>query len=179
MKTAQPLSAFDIALTSLPNGEHRFQYHLDGDFFELFEASLIKKADIKVDCTLVRQGNRIDCRVVSNGSMDLPCDRCLESLAWPVEDTSVLVVQLTENPAESTDEILYLPLGETRLNLAHYFYENIHLHLPLRAVCGESGLPCKAPEGFEALVNQTASATNTGTDQTDPRWEQLKQINFS
>ena len=179
MKTAQSLSVFDIALTSLPNGEHRFQYHLDGDFFGLFESSLIKNAEIKVDCTLVRQGNRIDCRVVSNGAMDLPCDRCLESLAWPVDDTSVMVVQLTESPAESTDEILYLPLGETRLNLAHYFYENIHLHLPLRAVCGESGLPCKAPEGFEALANQTASATNTGTDATDPRWEQLKQINFS
>ncbi len=179
METAQPLSAFDIALTSLTNGEHRFQYHLDGDFFELFEASLIKKADIIVDCTLVRQGNRIDCRVLSKGAMDLPCDRCLEPLAWPVEDTSVLLVQLTENPAESTDEILYLPLGETRLNLAHYFYENIHLHLPLRAVCADSGHPCKAPNGFEALANQTASATNTGTDQIDPRWEQLKQINFS
>jgi len=179
MKTAHPLSAFDIALTSLPNGDHRYQYHLDGDFFELFEASLIKKADINVECTLVRQGNRIDCRVVSKGSMDLPCDRCLESLAWPVEDNSVLVVQLTENPAESTDEILYLALGETRLNLAHYFYENIHLHLPLRAVCAESGLPCQAPEGFDALANDTSSAPSTGTDSTDPRWEQLKQINFS
>jgi hypothetical protein len=104
--------------------------------------------------------------------MDLPCDRCLESLAWPVEDTSVLVVQLTENPAESTDEILYLPLGETRLNLAHYFYENIHLHLPLRAVCGESGLPCKAPEGFEALATPEAVVTSAVPTimLPSPRW---------
>ncbi|NBW32629.1 MAG: DUF177 domain-containing protein [Cytophagia bacterium] len=178
MKTAQTLSAFDVALTSLPNGEHRYHYRLDGDFFGLFEASLIKKADIEVDCTLFRQGNRMDVRVLSKGAMDLPCDRCLEPLAWPVEDESVLVVQLTEAPAESNDEILYLPLGETRLNLAHYFYENIHLHLPLRAVCGESGLPCQAPSNFEALSEGAASKT-PATDQTDPRWEQLKQINFS
>lgn len=179
MKPVASLSSFDLALTSLPNGEHRMHYRLDGDFFGLFESSLIQKAAVDVECVLHRMGNRLDCRVSSQGTISLLCDRCLEGLDWPVKDDSALVVQLTENPAESTDEILYLPAGETRLNLAHFFYENIHLHLPMRAVCEDADLPCQAPAGFDPQPQSNSNAKSTDEVPVDPRWEQLKQINFS
>ncbi|MFM9142434.1 MAG: YceD family protein [Bacteroidota bacterium] len=179
MNPAASLSTFDLVLTSLSNGEHRMHYRLDGDFFGLFETSLIQKAAVEVECVLNRLGNRLDCRVRSQGTISLTCDRCLEGLDWPIQDDSALVVQLTENPAESTDEILYLPMGETRLNLAQFFYENIHLHLPMRAVCEDASLLCQAPAGFDSHEQPNTASTSTDEAPVDPRWEQLKQINFS
>ncbi|MGA1331359.1 MAG: DRTGG domain-containing protein, partial [Bacteroidia bacterium] len=42
------LSSFDLVLTSLPNGEHRMHYRLDGDFFGLFETSLITSQHMRL-----------------------------------------------------------------------------------------------------------------------------------
>lgn len=180
MKASHPFSPFDIPMQALANGEHRFEYELNGVFFGLFEASLIGEARIKVDLLVQRQGGSLDCTVRSQGAFSINCDRCLESLDWPVDDQSTLVVQVTQTETQaSNDEILYLAATETHLNLAHFFYENIHLQVPLRAVCEEASLTCKSPEQLSQAETIAFSTQNSDGTTVDPRWEQLKNLNFN
>ncbi|MFM7911499.1 MAG: hypothetical protein ACKO9W_04890, partial [Bacteroidota bacterium] len=80
MKAHSPFAAYDIPLQAMPNGEHRYSFALKGDFFGLFEASLITEAQIQVDLQIHRMGSRLDCIFRSEGSIQVGCARCLEPL---------------------------------------------------------------------------------------------------
>lgn len=177
MKAHHPFASYDIPLQAMPNGEHCYSYELGTDFFGLFEASLIHKAQIQVELRIHRQGSRLDCQFGAQGTMQVGCARCLESLDWPVQDNSQLVVQLSDNdPGDDSDEIVVLPSGELVWNAAQFMYESIHLHYPLRAVCQEASIPCRSGEPWankDLITFQTSDFSPT-----DPRWDTLKQVNF-
>lgn len=177
MKAHLPFAAYEIPLQVLSNGEHRYSYALDKDFFGLFEASLITQAQILMELEIYRQGNRLDCHFHAQGTMQVGCARCLEPLNWPVHDTSSLVVQLRETDSgPDSDEILVLPSSQPTWNVAQFMYESVHLHFPLRAVCQEASLPCssKVPWSDQDLFTYQTS----NDDPHDPRWDTLKQVNF-
>jgi uncharacterized metal-binding protein YceD (DUF177 family) len=177
MKASNPFAPYDIPLQAMLNGEHCYSYRLEDDFFGLFEASLITKALIQAELQIHRQGSRMDCQFVAKGTMEVGCARCLETLNWPVQDHSCLVVQISDHDSGNfSDEMVVLPSGETAWNAAHFMYESIHLHYPLRAVCQEASLPCRSKERWaenDLITFQTSEFTPT-----DPRWDTLKQVNF-
>ncbi len=177
MKAHSPFAAYDIPLQAMPNGEHSSSYALSGDFFGLFEASLITEAQIQVDLEIRRLGVRLDCNLRSVGTFQVGCARCLEPLAFPIQDDSHLVVQLIDSGSEvNSDEILVLPSGEISWNVAQFMYESIHLHFPLRAVCDEAALACQSQEPWSEQNLLTYQTSDNAP--TDPRWDSLKQVNF-
>ncbi|MFM7288454.1 MAG: YceD family protein [Bacteroidota bacterium] len=177
MKVQSPFAAYDIPLQAMPNGEHRYSFALKGDFFGLFEASLITEAQIQVELQILRMGSRLDCTFRSEGSMQVGCARCLEPLGWPIQDESHLVVQCSDSVSElDSDEILVLPSGEISWNVAQFIYESIHLHYPLRAVCDEASLPCRSQEPWSEQSLLTYQTSDNSP--TDPRWDRLKHVNF-
>ena len=71
----------------MPEGTHQYEYHLDKQFFVNMESADIHDADLDVHLTVTHKSGlyRLDFKI--NGTVTLICDRCLDSLLYPIEAT--------------------------------------------------------------------------------------------
>ena len=84
MLTLQP---FVVEIRTLRTGNSEFTWKAGRQFFEEFGDSGILDADITVTARVSNHGLTIDVMAEIDGSVTVPCDRCLETLVIPV-DTS-------------------------------------------------------------------------------------------
>ena len=84
MLTLQP---FVAQLRTLRTGTSEFIWKAGREFFENYGDSGILDADITVTALVSNHGLTIGVKAAIAGSVTVPCDRCLENLAIPV-DTS-------------------------------------------------------------------------------------------
>lgn len=166
------LKIFDIAYKGLALGQHIFHYSVEKDFFSSFENTDILDAKVDIDLVLNRKETLMQLAFNCKGSLQVECDRCLDPLALPVEFSEHLIVKLEENQGPEDEGIVFLPEGETKINVAEYIYEFIVLSLPLRRVHAntEEGVSTCNAEIIDKLDHMTVSSHQ------DPRWEELKKI---
>ncbi len=178
------LGDFDIPFVKLKNGEHHFSYTLNDDFFGLFEYSPIQSGNLNAEVEFIKDTTLFNLHFTMQGTVRITCDDCLNEIDFPVESDFHLVVKLVENPGEEEDEILYLNLGESEVNIARYLYEMVTLALPIRRTCGNEGdtSQCNTAmiEKLNALKHavkeeDTEGESNEGKE-TDPRWDKLKDM---
>ena len=78
------MQPFIVKLIGLGQGKSAFSWHAGAEFFERFGNSEILDADLNVDLVLVNHGITIDAECRINGTVTVPCDRCLEDLELEV-----------------------------------------------------------------------------------------------
>jgi uncharacterized metal-binding protein YceD (DUF177 family) len=168
-----------VKFAGLPVGTHEFEFDVNGKFFEQFEDSEIRKADIKVNLTLLKQNHLMQMDFDIRGTVEMPCDRCLTSYDFPIESKDHLVIKHGD-PDESNDEILVITEGDGQANISHYLYEYITLALPSRRV------PCEEDESFECDYETLDKLNETEIDEeksepeeTNPIWEKLNKIKYN
>ena len=66
-------------------GTTEFDRQIGKEFFESFGNPDILEAALSVFCDIVRHGVTVDVECSIEGSVTVPCDRCLEPLEIPVE----------------------------------------------------------------------------------------------
>jgi len=81
------LQPFVVELRTLRTGTSEFSWKIGREFFEDFGDSGILDADITVTALVSNHGLTIGVKAAIAGSVTVPCDRCMEDLAIPV-DTS-------------------------------------------------------------------------------------------
>lgn len=120
--------------------------HLGKEFFEEFGCSDIIGSDVKADFYVDKAGRYIGVDCVLEGSLTVPCDRCMEALELPVSRTVKLSVKFGKEPAENAGgseegerEIVYLPDGESAIDMAQTVYDYCMLSLPLKRVHPDGG----------------------------------------
>lgn len=176
----EALQSYTIRFSGLKNGFHDFAYEIGGDFFKHFNGSLIEKAQLKVALELERKTSGLVLQFKLTGELEMPCDRCLKQIQVPVTGDAELVVKLSADPGESTDNLWFLPITAYEINVGQFLYETISLLVPLRALCRpEDSNSCQAD--FEALMQQyDGSAAKVEEDgDIDPRWEKLKNLKLN
>jgi len=176
----EALKAYTIRFSGLKNGFHYFDYEIAGDFFKLFDGSLIENAGLQVALELERKTSGLVLQFKLTGWLEMPCDRCLKHIQVPVTGDAELVVKLSADPGDSTDNLWFLPITAYEINVGQFLYETISLMVPLRALCGpEESNSCQAD--FEALMQQyDGSAAKEEEDgDIDPRWEKLKNLKLN
>ena len=112
----------------------------------MYEMSEIGDASIKVQLTLVKHSNFLELNYVMDGWAEVTCDRCLDPLKLDTEAKAQMFVKFDDRAGEydsDDDDVIVLPCGEDRLNVAQYIYEYAHLNLPIRKVHQEQNL-CNA-----------------------------------
>lgn len=178
---SQSTTAYEIRFSALKNGFHYYDYALDQAFFMQFPESLITQAFINVRLCLERKTREMVLDFRFSGSIQGVCDRCLTELDHPVEGDTRLLVKIEDEPIENTDQIWYVSTTAWSFQLAEYLYESASLLLPLRFVCrADQQLACD-----ERLSSWMSHATNSiahtpeVVEQTDPRWEKLKQLKIN
>lgn len=165
------LREYDIAFTGLKLGEHWFDYQLDNKFFSLFDYDEFLTADLRADVHLMKKESSLEFRFSIGGSVEVPCDITTEPFDLPLESDMELVVKFGEEYDDSKDEILIIPAGEHKMNIAQYLYELSVLAVPLKRV-SEKGRKIQEQEE----LNSEKSEDNNEASEIDPRWNKLKDL---
>jgi uncharacterized metal-binding protein YceD (DUF177 family) len=79
------LQPFIVKLHGLGSGTTEFDRQIGKEFFESFGNPDVLDASLEVCCDIVKHGATVDVECSIEGSVTVPCDRCLEPLEISVE----------------------------------------------------------------------------------------------
>ena len=133
---------FDIAFVGLKPGAHEFNYEVDDKFFADFKEMEFTNCQASVKLTLQKNTSFMMLKFEIDGSVNVICDRCGNSLVMTLWDEFPLVVKQVENPEEMNQneedpDIFYISRTESHLHLADWIYEFVILSIPSQRMCSE------------------------------------------
>ena len=170
-----------LKLKTLPFGTHTVECHLDESFFNIEEQTEVRHADVNVTMNVTRKSeNTFRLEIACDGTVTIPCDRCLDNLDLPVEtDYCLNVEQLGTELDDSNDGLLIVPSDWRELDAAPIVRDTVLLALPMTR-CHENEDDCNT-DMLELLDSHRAEAVPDDDDMsettgTDPRWEALKKL---
>jgi len=190
---------FLIQFTGLKLGEHQFEYHIENDFFDIFNYSEFNSANIKVNITMLKKNTMLELKFIHQGTINVPCDVTNEDFDLPIEGKLNLLVKFGEEFNNENDDLLILPQGEFQLNVIQYIYEMIALSVPYRRIhpdvaheyetddeddfdeldfLDSDELEMINEDDFDddELNNEETDDKSDENKNTDPRWDKLKQL---
>ena len=170
----KPLVPFSLPISGLRDGMHTFQFQVGGDFFRCFEESVLQESNVDVFLTLDKRPNLLVLHFQFEGTVQVECDRCLETFDLPIRDEQDLMVKYDEEPREDAD-VVYIESGTPSLSVAKYVYEFIHLAVPLHKTHDEAGAECD-PEMMKFISRSVDFPEAPEKDSsTDTIWSELKK----
>lgn len=171
------LNEFLIPFIGLKLGKHSFNFQINNTFFDAFDYNEFESSNIAVDVVLEKKSTFMELSLKHKGTIYVPCDLTNEMFDLPLKSKIKIVVQFGEAFNNDNDELLILPHGEYQIDVSQYIYEMIVLSIPLRkehpgikAGTLQSDVLDKLKE-LEVKKIKTISA-----EDTDPRWDKLKQL---
>ena len=184
---------YKVDLKGMTKDVLEYEYLLDNKFFGDIGGDDIQKGKVNVKLTVKRAVGIYELSFVIDGTIIIPCDRCLDDMEFPVTSANRLIVKFGKDYSEESDEIIVIPESEGVINLAWFIYEFIVLTIPIKHVhapgkCNKSmtsTLKKHAPKGMEDEFGSegdasdiiiTDSDTDDNEDVIDPRWDALKNF---
>lgn len=170
-----------IEFVKLKDGKHELDFQVDRSFFEFFGNEEVEAADIKVQVEIEKSSNWMNLLLNIAGNIHLSCDRCLESVGFPIQTKYRILVKLdsventpTANEDQET-ELIYLKSNDYKLSVAQQVYETSLLALPMLRNCDVlESKPCN--KEMLAKLNELRDSPPDSEDSVDPRWLKLKEI---
>jgi uncharacterized metal-binding protein YceD (DUF177 family) len=184
---------YKVDLKNMDKDVQEYEYLLDNKFFGDIGGDDIQKGKVNVRLTVKKTVGVYELGFAIDGTIIIPCDRCLDDMEFPVATTSRLVVKLGKDYSEESDEIVVIPESEGVINLAWFVYEFVVLTIPIKHIhtpgkCNKSmtsTLRKHAPKGMEDEFGSesdvgdiiiTDSDANDNEDVIDHRWDALKNF---
>jgi uncharacterized metal-binding protein YceD (DUF177 family) len=181
---------YNIVLKDISNETQVFEYDLDNAYFKKIDSPEIQKGDVKAKVSVQRKLSTYELQFALEGSVIIPCDRCLDDMTQPIHYKEKLQVKFGNSFSEE-DEIVIVPETEGAINIAWFLYEFIVLNIPLKHVhatgeCNKTMVTKlkkhitrqkddddddSSPVDFDDDDDFTPDET-----QTDPRWDSLQNI---
>ncbi len=157
----KPDRTYDVKLSALEDGVHRFQYHLDQSFFDRFDYDEFDNAEIDVNVVAEKRGHLINFHLRSTGQVELPDDLTGLPYMQQVDGELSFVLKFGEEYNDDNDELIILPYQTPFYNLAQAIYEMVVLSIPMKHVSPDTNR--QEPENDDKTF-------------IDPRWEALKKL---
>jgi uncharacterized protein len=169
------LKTYTIPFTGLKLGKHVFEYDIKDEFFQEFEYSLVKKADLKCVVELEKQETMMILDFDIKGAIGVTCDKCLSDFPQPLEVEEQQIARFSDEEVAEDDEIITLGKNDHEINIAGLIYEYVTVAVPFINTCGDEG---NTPFCDKDMLDKLAklSANDEQTEQADPRWEALKKF---
>lgn len=171
------LKQYSIPFTGLKIGQHQFNFEVDGSFFNEFEYSLVKQGLLKVDLVLDKQETMmvLDFRVT--GVIQLNCDRCLSDFPHQINTNDRLIAKFSDIEEHlDTEEVVILSKNDSEIDVSGFIYEIINLAAPYVNVCDDPGNTSDCDQDMIAKLDELAHSQEEKSDDSDPRWDKLKNI---
>lgn len=173
------LNEFLIPFAGLKLGKHQFEYQITKSFFEDFDYEEYENSEIKVNVTLEKKSTMLELTFKHAGTVTVPCDLTNEIFDLPVKGKFRLVVQFGETYNDESEELLILPHGEHQINISQFIYEMIVLSVPSKRVhpgVKDGTLKNETLEKLNELSVKEVKPAKAEENETDPRWDKLKQL---
>jgi uncharacterized metal-binding protein YceD (DUF177 family) len=169
------LNAYNIDIFNLSNAAHNYDFEVSSSFFEAFEDSEVADGQVDIIVNLNKSETMIQFNIQMKGSVKLTCDRSLEVYDHPLDTDNNIIFKYGDEWEELSDEIVTIPRGEQRINLAQYIYEFIGLAIPMKRLH-----PRLEHDEVDELVyssfEEENEVENSQNEDADPRWNKLKEI---
>ncbi|MCK5703699.1 MAG: DUF177 domain-containing protein [Cyclobacteriaceae bacterium] len=165
------LKDYDIELSKLELGQHDFHYQIEDKFFELFDYSLIDHGSLLAEITLDKKTSYISLEFSIKGTIELICDRSLDSFDYDLETEREIVLKFGEEARELSDEIEMIPFNTQLINIGKYLYEFISVSIPMKKLH-----PRYKDESAEDQVIFSSKEDEEEMLDIDPRWSELKKL---
>lgn len=187
-------SLYNIPLRGLSEGKHEFEYNLDDKFFSLIEDGTadIKRGAVKVVVSLKKTSTTFELNFNIEGTVNVPCDRCLDDLSLAVDTRNKLIVKFGKEYSEESDEIVIIPEDDGAINIAWFLYEFIVLSLPTKKVhpagsCNKAmssklnkhRVKSNDDEEDDDDIEIDDDSAEEDSSFSDPRWDSLKDISIN
>jgi len=181
---------YNIVLKDIINETRTFEFDLDDTYFKKIDSPEVQKGNVKAKVSVQRKLSTFDLQFILDGTIIIPCDRCLDDMEQPIHYKEKLQVKFGDTFAEE-DEIVIVPESDGGINIAWFLYEFIVLNIPIKHVHATG-------ECNKTMVNKLKKhiTRQKGDDddednlvefdddddfiadevQTDPRWDGLQNI---
>lgn len=165
---------YTIPLSGLKEGRHIYDFEVGSGFFELYEESEIREAELHVDAELDKRSTHYDLIIRIEGSIRVECDRCLEKYSQPISCENRLLIKSGKEWDDSETDMLTIPADEYVLDISQYIYEFAHLAMPLKRTHpdDEKGNSTCDPVMLQKLKEHLIDIEK----EIDPRWDELKKL---
>jgi uncharacterized metal-binding protein YceD (DUF177 family) len=173
------LKTFDILFVGLKLGKHQFQYEVDNTFFEKFGFDEFNESSLKIQAQLDKRSTIMDLHLEAAGTVNINCDVTNVAFDMPITTSMDLVVKFGEEFNDENEELLILPHGEYRLNIAQYVYEMIVLSLPAKRIhpgVEDGSLESDVLHKLNELSVEEPDQESNENKEIDPRWDVLKKL---
>ena len=170
------LEFLKIDLKSLKEEETSLEFDLDDNYFGALDDAEVKKGSLHVSVSIRKATGFFELLFHTVGTVIIPCDRCLDDMALPVETDNRLIVKLGSEYSEE-DEVIVVSENEGILDTSWLIYEFVALVIPIRHVHAPGKCNAAMTKTLEEL-SADRSSDEESNQETDPRWEKLKALNI-
>ncbi|HKK39599.1 MAG TPA: DUF177 domain-containing protein [Cryomorphaceae bacterium] len=164
------MKEYVIPVYGLKPGIHNYEFELNRSFFESFDSELLENPNIRVKLLLEKTSNMIILNFSADGTAEVPCDRCGDTMELSLECTDQVIVKYGDEKPVDIDDIIVLLPNEHELDVSGRIHEMLVLNMPLKTV-HESLEDCDQ----DALSRLSGNGGNEDND-IDPRWEALRKL---
>ena len=169
------LEQFKIDLTALTTEETPLEYVLDDQFFTALEDAQVKNGSLHASGSIRKASGFYELTLHTTGTVQVPCDRCLDMMEQPIEADFTATVKLGNGTQETDDDIIWVDERSGILDTAWPLYESIALAVPIQHVHQPGDCNVLMSEKLKQL--SAARSSDADAQQTiDPRWEALSRL---
>jgi len=166
---------YSIPFTGLKLGKHDFDYEISNAFFDEYEYSLVKKADLKCHIDMEKQETMLILDFHITGSIGLTCDKCLSEFPQQVDIREQQIAKFSEEAVDEDEEIITLTKNDHEINVAGLIYEYVNVAAPFISVCSDPGNTTYCDKEMLGRL-KALEGEDDQNDKSDPRWDALKDI---
>ena len=167
---------YNVDLKGLKVSTLKLEFDLDNGFFADIDGEDFQKGTVKAYVTIEKKRDIFDFSFALNGTVVVPCDRCLDDLEIDFETENNLKVRLGDDYADEGDVVI-VPEQDGDFNVAWYLYEFIVLALPMKRVHAPGKCNHEMTGKLKKHSAGEASDECDGEEQEiDPRWASLKNL---
>ena len=167
---------YSIPFSGLKQGKHEFNYQIENTFFESFGYDEFNATSVDVKVVLNKTSTMLELDFDANGTVNVFCDVTGEPFDQPIASKMQLVVKFGEVYNDEDDEILVIPHGEHKVNVAQYIYEMLVLAVPQKRIHPGIEDGSLKSEALQRLEDLQPKEIKENKDKNDPRWDALKKL---
>ncbi len=133
---------YEIAFVGLKPGMHVYEYRIEDKFFVPYGQQDFEHCTANIKLSLEKNTGFMQLKFDVDGSADVACDRCGNTLPMQLWDEFNIIVKIVDEPEvmneqEEDPDVYYIGRGESHLHLADWIYEFVNLSIPLQKMCKE------------------------------------------
>ena len=133
---------FEIAYVGLKQGLHVYNYNIADSFFENYGQQDFVNCNTNIKLSIDKNSGFMQLHFDIDGTVDVDCDRCGNTIRKQLWDEFNIVVKLVENPEEMNSQeedpdVYYIGKTENYLHISDWIYEFVNLSVPMQKRCAE------------------------------------------